>query len=204
MNTRNMTTIICLGLGLLIALSGCGPSTRVQRVDERSIIDLSGQWNDTDSKMVADEMIVQCLEDPWRDHFYAQTGRLPVVIVGTVFNKTDEHIDANIFINDLERELMNRSAVRFVSAGALRDELRAERQGQQEFASAETRKRLREELGADFMLQGTIGKIVDVEGNKKVNFYQVNLTLVDLETTEKIWVGQKEIKKLVEKSGIGF
>ena len=204
MRTRKMTMLICLGLGVLIAFSGCAPSTKVQRMDERSIIDLSGQWNDTDSQMVADEMIVQCLEDPWRDHFYAQTGKLPVVIVGTVFNKTDEHIDANIFINDLERELMNRSTVRFVSAGAMRDELRAERQGQQDFASAATRKRLREELGADFMLQGTIGKIVDMEGNKKVNFYQVDLTLVDLETTEKMWVGQKKIKKLVEKSRLGF
>ncbi len=204
MRTRNMTTLICLGLGLLVAFSGCAPSTRVQRMDERSVIDLSGQWNDTDSQMVADEMIVQCLEDPWGNHFYAETGKLPVVIVGTVFNKTDEHIDANIFISDLERELMNRSTVRFVSAGAMRDELRAERQGQQDFASAATRKRLREELGADFMLQGTIGKIIDVEGKKKVNFYQVDLTLVDLETTEKIWIGQKKIKKLVEKSRVGF
>ncbi len=204
MKTRNMTTILCLGLSMLVIFSGCAPSTRVQRVDERSIIDLSGQWNDTDSQMVADDMIVQCLNDPWSNHFYAQTGNRPVVIVGTVFNKTDEHIDANIFISDLERELMNRSTVRFVSAGAMRDELRAERQSQQDYASAATRKRLREELGADFMLQGTIGKIVDAEGNKQVNFYQVDLTLVDLETTEKMWVGQKKIKKLVEKSRVGF
>jgi PBP1b-binding outer membrane lipoprotein LpoB len=154
--------------------------------------------------MVADDMIVQCLEDPWSSHFYAETGQRPVVTVGTVFNKTDEHIDANIFINDLELELMNRSAVRFVSAGAMRDELRAERQSQQDFASPATQTRLREELGADFMLQGTIGKIVDVEGKQKVNFYQVDLILTDLETTEKVWIGQKKIKKLVEKSRLGF
>ena len=204
MKTRNMTTIMYFSLSVLVVFSGCAPSARVQRIDDRSIVDLSGQWNDTDSQMVADDMIVQCLDDPWSNHFYAQTGKRPVVIVGTVFNKTDEHIDANIFISDLERELMNRSTVRFVSAGAMRDELRAERQGQQDYASAATRKRLREELGADFILQGTIGKIVDAEGNKKVNFYQVDLTLVDLETTENIWIGQKKIKKLVEKSGIGF
>ena len=204
MRTPNMTTLICVSLSALVLFSGCAPTTRVQRIDDRSIVDLSGQWNDTDSQMVADEMIVQCLQDPWSNHFYAQTGNRPVVIVGTIFNKTDEHIDANIFISDLERELMNRNAVRFVSAGAMRDELRAERQSQQDYASAATRKRLREELGADFMLQGTIGKIVDAEGNKQVNFYQVDLTLVDLETTEKIWIGQKKIKKLVQKSGIGF
>ena len=193
---------VAMVLLLGVVLAGC--ATTVRRVDERAIIDLSGDWNDTDSQMVADQMIVECLEHPWRDRFVDRTGKLPVVIVGTVFNKTDEHIDADIFIHDLERELINRNDVRFVSAGAMRDELRAERQSQQEFASPATRTRLREELGADFMLQGTIGKIVDVEGRRKVNFYQVDLILTDLETSEKIWIGQKEIKKLVQKRGIVY
>lgn len=204
MKSRLMILMLWCGVAVLLAAGGCAPSARVQRLNERDIVDLSGEWNDTDSQMVADAMIVQCLEDPWSEHFYAQTGRRPVVIVGTVFNKTDEHINADLFINDLERELLNRSAVRFVSAGAMRDELRAERQSQQEFASAATRARLREELGADFMLQGTIGKIVDVAGRQQVNFYQIDLTLIDLETTEKMWVGQEKIKKLVDRPRIGF
>lgn len=192
-----------LGVVLMFSLIGCAP-TRVQRVDERAIIDLSGKWNDTDSQMVADEMIAACLEHPWQGRFLDRAGRLPVVVVGTVFNKTDEHIDPNIFIHDLEAELMNRNEVRFVNGGAMRDELRAERQSQQEFASLETRKRLQEELGADFILQGTIGKIVDMEGRERVYFYQVDLILTDIETTEKAWIGQKKLKKYVKKGGFGL
>lgn len=203
MKTFRGVTMSLLGVVLVLSLAGCA-GTRVERVDERTMIDLSGRWNDTDSQMVADEMIVSCLEHPWRDQFVNRTGRLPVVIVGTVFNKTDEHIDPDVFIHDLERELINRNDVRFVNAGAMRDELRAERQSQQEFASPATRKRLREELGADFMMQGTISKIVDMEGKKRVYFYQVDLILADLESTEILWIGQKKIKKLVEKGGIGF
>lgn len=191
------------GILLVLSLVSCAP-TRVQRVDERAIIDLSGKWNDTDSQMVSDEMIRQCLEHPWRDRFVDRMGKLPVIVVGTVFNKTDEHIDANMFIHDLERELINRNDVRFVNGGAMRDELRAERQQQQEFASPETRKRLREELGADFILQGTIGKIVDMEGRKRVYFYQVDLILTDIETSEKVWIGQKKLKKYVKKGGVGL
>ena len=188
---------------LVLALVGCAP-TQVQRVDERTVIDLSGKWNDTDAQMVADAMIGECLERPWRGNFVERTGRMPVVVVGTVFNKTDEHIDAVVFIHNLERELINRNEVRFVSAGAMRDELRAERQSQQEFASPETRKRLREELGADFILQGTISKIVDMEGRQRVYFYQVDLELTNIETTEKVWIGQKPLKKLVTKGGVSF
>lgn len=201
MKNFRMGTIGLVGIVLVAALVGCGHTT-VQRVDERTMIDLSGKWNDTDAQMVADAMIVECLEHPWRARFLEQKGRVPVVVVGTVFNKTDEHIDADIFIHDLEQELIDRRDVRFVDGGAMRDELRAERQGQQEFASADTRKRLHEELGADLILQGTIGKIVDMEGNKRVYYYQVDLILSDLESTEKIWIGQKKIKKLVEKPGV--
>ncbi len=191
-------------IGILLAFSLVGCATRVQRVDEGVIIDLSGKWNDTDSQMVADEMIGACLEHPWRGNFVDSMRRLPVVVVGTVFNKTDEHIDSDTFIHDLERELINRNEVRFVNGGAMRDELRAERQSQQEFASPETRKRLQEELGADFILQGTISKIVDMEGRKRVYFYQVDLILTDIETTEKVWIGQKKLKKYVTKGVVGL
>jgi hypothetical protein len=190
-------------LFLVIALIGCAP-TRVYRVDEREQIDLSGKWNDTDSQMVSDEMMNLCLSDPWQGRFVDSMGRLPVVIVGTVYNRTDEHIDSNVFIKDLERAFISSGRARVVQSQAARDELRAERQDQQEFASPETRKRLREELGADYILQGTIGKITDMEGKKRVYFYQVDLELIKIETAEKQWIGQKKLKKYVEKSGISL
>ena len=48
------------------------------------------------------------------------------------------------------------------------------------------------------MLTGTINTIVDQEGNKKVVFYQVNLELSNIETTEKVWLGDKKIKKYIK------
>lgn len=198
---RMMTGIV--SLLLVLALIGCAP-TRVYRVDEREQIDLSGKWNDTDSQMVSDEMINNCLSNPWQGRFVETAGKLPVVIVGTVYNRTDEHIDANIFIKDLELAFINSGRARVVQSQAARDELRAERQDQQDFASPETRKRLREELGADFILQGTIGKITDMEKKKRVYFYQIDLELIDIETAEKTWIGQKKLKKYVEKSGFAL
>lgn len=185
---------------LVAALFGCAP-TKVTRVNEREIIDLSGKWNDTDSRMVSDEMINDCLSAPWQGRFIESAGRLPVIAVGTVYNKTDEHISPDVFIKDLERAFLNSGRARVVQSGAALDELRAVRQDQQDFASPETRKRLREELGADFILQGVINKITDMEGKKRVYFYQVDLELIDIETAEKTWIGQKELKKYVEKGG---
>ena len=118
-----------------------------------------------------------------------------------MYNKTDEHISADVFIKDLERAFINSGRARVVQSGAALDELRAVRQDQQDFASLETRKLLREELGADFSLQGLINKIADREGKKRVYFYQGDLELIDIETAEKTWLGQKKLKKYVEKGG---
>jgi uncharacterized protein (TIGR02722 family) len=119
----------------------------------------------------------------------------PVLIVGTILNKSHEHIEADIFIKDLERALIREGKIRIVANSTFREKLRGERAGQATFVSPETQKRLGRELGADYMLFGTINAIVDTEGNNKAVFYQVNLELADLETNELVWIGEKKIKK---------
>jgi len=178
----------------LVAL-GCGGGKQVTRLDTQSTTDLSGRWNDTDSRMVAEEMISDCLSRPWLTEFAAAAGKKPVVVVGFIRNSTSEHIDTEVFTKDFERELINSSSVRFVAGSDARAEIRGERQDQQEFASAATAKQMRNETGADFILQGAVKSITDQEGNKRVIFYQTDLELVNIETMEKVWIGTKEIKK---------
>lgn len=174
---------------------GCGGGKQVTRLDPNTQTDLSGKWNDTDSRLVAEEMIADCLSRPWLTEFNRTAGEKPVVTVGTIDNLSHEHIAIETFIADFERELINSAQVRFVAAADWRAEIRKERSEQQEFASAETMKRMRNELGADFMLQGAIKSIVDQEEGKQAVFYQTDLTLVNIETMEKVWLGQKKIKK---------
>ena len=59
---------------------------------------------------------------------------------------------------------------------------------------------MRNELGADFMLLGEINTIFDREDGREIKYYQVDLNLTDLENNELVWVGQKSIKKFVERS----
>ena len=76
--------------------------------------------------------------------------------------------------------------------------MREERADQNEFASPETAKRWGKELGADFMLFGVITSITDSYKKEKVVYYQVNLELANLETNEKVWIGEKKIKKYIK------
>ncbi|UCE24435.1 MAG: penicillin-binding protein activator LpoB [Candidatus Zixiibacteriota bacterium] len=174
---------------------GCGGGKTVTRLDTESVTDLSGKWNDTDSRLVAEEMISDCLSRPWLTNFAADQGAKPVVTVGTIRNLSSEHIEMGTFISDFERELINSTSIRFVASKEARAEIREERFEQQEFASRETAKKLREETGADFMLQGAIKTITDQEEGKRVVFYQTDLELVNIESMEKVWIGTKKIKK---------
>jgi hypothetical protein len=53
------------------------------------------------------------------------------------------------------------------------------------------------QLGADFIMQGTINSITDSNRREKLIFYQVDMELTDLETNEKVWIGNKRIRKVV-------
>jgi len=185
-------------IALLSIVWSCDPGRKVQRVDTGQQIDLSGRWNDTDSRMVADKLTGQMLGEKWLPRFeQANTGKRPSVVVGLIGNKSHEHIDAETFIKDIERAVINNGSVRLIQAGDKRDELRAERQDQQKNASLNTMKKWGLEMGADFILQGTINSIVDEYQKQKVVYYQVNLELTDIETNEIVWVGQEKIKKLI-------
>lgn len=178
---------------------GCAPVQQhsVTRIDPNQQTDLSGRWNDTDSRLVAEEMAKDALGRAWRGNFVNSHKKNPTVIVGVITNKSHEHIEAETFIKDIQREFINSGLVRVVQNSELREALRKERGDQQQFASPETQKKFGRELGADYMIFGTINSIVDTYQSKKVVYYQVNLELADLETNELVWIGEKKIKKFI-------
>jgi hypothetical protein len=191
--------VIILAVIAALIVAGCAtPSRTVQRTAADTQIDLSGRWNDTDSRLVAEEMIRDLLNRPWLNNFRSSEGESPVVIVGNIRNRSSEHIAIDTFVKDIERELVNSGMVRFVANPEQREQIREERMDQQTQASRDTMKRLGEETGADFMLQGVINSTTDAVEGRKVVFYQVDMELINIQTNEKVWIGSKEIKKYIE------
>jgi uncharacterized protein (TIGR02722 family) len=195
---------IALGIviiGVLALSIGCSSTPKVSRVDTDTTIDVSGRWNDADSRMVSDEMILDCLENPWLERYRnANRGKTPTVIVGMVRNKSHEHINVETFIKDLERALINSGRVQFVASKGERGGIRDERLDMARNASEDTMKGPGEEVGADFMLIGTINTIRDEAGGTAVMYYQTDLELINMANNVKAWIGQKKIKKVIKRS----
>lgn len=199
---RKLLTILALGCTLCMVACSSGGGKTVSRIDENSTTDLSGKWNDTDSRLVADEMITSCLTSARIEKIIGEMGRTPTVVIGKVRNKSHEHISVETFIKDMERALLNSGAADFVANSSERAELRNEVMDQRGNATEETAKELGMETGADWMLTGTINTIVDQEGGKSVIFYQVDLELTDLQSHKKLWMGDKKIKKFISQDSV--
>ena len=194
-------TARAVGFALVVIalLNGCSIGTKVTRVDTGLVTDFSGRWNDTDSRMVAEAMVKDALTYPWLDNYTRAKGRQPVVVVGTIVNRSHEHINTQTFVTDLARELTNSQKLSFVTGKGEREEVREERREQAVHAREETQKSAGKEIGADYMMKGNISTILDEADGVKAVFYQVDLEMVDLESNLKTWYGQKKIKKVVER-----
>jgi uncharacterized protein (TIGR02722 family) len=191
--------------GILLAalLLAVGCTTKVSRVQSDSTIDLSGRWNDADSRLVAEQMINDCLSQRWL-YKYESINKRPTVIIGKVVNKSHEHIAVETFVKNMEMALLNSGKVDFVANKTEREQVRDEKADQAENASATTAKSIGEETGADLMMIGTLNTIVDQEGSKAVVFYQTNLELVEIQSNRTVWIGEKKIKKYVERATTKF
>lgn len=190
-------TALLLSVTTFLLLASCSNRT-VTRIDPATQIDLSGNWNNTDSRLTAKEITGQILNEKWISNHVSAKGKKPVVIVGMITNKSHEHIEAETFMKDLEISFIESDKVGLVQSGKKREEMRAEKADQQTNASQSTMKKFGLEKGADYILQGTINSIVDAYKRQKTVTYQVNLELTNIETNELVWIGEKKIAKLVK------
>lgn len=197
---KKTLAIAAAALAVIFAAS-CATNAQVTRVDSSTQTDLSGYWNDTDVRIVCESLINECLESPRVAQTAQKKKDLPVFIVGTFRNDSDEHIDTTIISKKMEAAIINSGKADFVASSAERGEIRDERQEQQGFASEETAKALANETGADFMLIGAVKTIVDrsADGKTATRTYYVTAELIDIETNKKIWLGENDaIKKVIK------
>ncbi|MDR1307759.1 MAG: penicillin-binding protein activator LpoB [Treponema sp.] len=194
--------IVLFCCALAAFLVSCGHS--VNRVDADTQIDLSGYWNDTDLRLASDSLIKACLETPRISQFDTTRGKLPVIIVGTFKNASDEHIDTSILSQRLEASILNSGKAEFVASGDLRREIRSEREDQQQgYTDDATVAALGRETGADFIMTGSVKTIVDRYDKTATRSYFITAELTDITTNRRVWIGEyNEIKKVIRNPSV--
>src|SRR5258706_811832 len=169
----------------------------VSRISPDQSIDLSGRWNDTDSRQVANKMIADLMGSEKFKDYAKSLGKKPAIVVGLIRNKTSEHIDSDNYVKKFELAIFNSGVADLVESDTFRDKLREERAQQQDFSDPATVAQWGKEVGANLMLFGEMTSETDVYNNKRVVNYVTTLFLTDMETNKRIWYSQEEIKKLI-------
>ncbi|MDR3324436.1 MAG: penicillin-binding protein activator LpoB [Spirochaetaceae bacterium] len=184
-------------------LASCASEPQVTRLGADAQRDLSGYWNDSDIKIACDWLIDNCLQSSRVNRVIAAAKKTaPRVLVGVFNNDSDEHIDTSIISTVMESSIIDTEKFDFVSGDRVRDQLRSEKQDQQSNASEASAAGLGKELGANFLMTGSVKISTDrtPDGTSQLRVYYVTAQLTDIETNATIWQAtapaiRKEIKR---------
>jgi hypothetical protein len=196
--------VLSLSIASLLSFSGCS-SYSVKRVSLDTEGGVTSRWTDNDARLTAKTLIRKALGESWLENFKAKHGRRPVVELGQMINRSDQHINTRLFLNHFQDQLLESGKVHFVTANsAHREAASSERAYQMSHARSSTIHGPDQQTGADYLLTGSINSYVARRGGKTVRMYETHLKAIDLRTNEIVWASEYRVKKIAHQSSMGF
>ena len=199
----NVKRSILHQLGLSLALApfiSAGFCTKARRLQASQDVLVTGRWDDRDAHNTAVALFKDLTENPetngWYKRLEHQPDQHPVISFERVKVKAHEHIEPDSFMLALRKQLINTGRLRVVESRSERSEIREERAEQHQHANSDFHKADGQELGADYVLKGTLVSNVQAVEGRRVLHYLVSLRLVEVSNQAVVWEGSHEEKKL--------
>lgn len=191
---------------LLIAcfLGGCVSTTRTLDPGTEKHYDAS--YDFSDKKQIVDVLTESLLSSP---NVLTENDK-PIIVIYGVDNETSEHISTSGITDDIRLALIRSGEYRFINRkqrSNLLDETDYQYAG---FVPPEERVAEGRQLGADYILSGTLRSIEKKQprqwrlNKKELIYYSMNLELTDLETGEISWADNVEIARESSRPVIGW
>jgi len=191
-------------LSLFIFSTSCTVSTRTVSPDEELTYDET--YTFADKKKIVKALVESLTTKP---PLASATDR-PIIIVYGIANRTSEHISTSGISDEIRKEILATGKARFVNKEQ-RENIISETDYQQSGrVTNETKIRLARQLGAKYMLTGTLRSIEKEEGTqvrlkkRSYIYYSLNLELTDLETSLIEWADSVELVREAAKPFIGW
>jgi uncharacterized protein (TIGR02722 family) len=133
----------------------------------------------------------------------------PVLVVMGIQNRTSRHIDTKALTDTMRTVVINSGTANFVNESQ-RDALLKEQGYQLANCTPETRVRIGKQLGAKYMLTGSLVEIrkeqprqIRASKTEEV-YYQLTVELTDIETSLIAWTMQKERLRSATRPVVGW
>lgn len=201
--SNHPVVVICI-CTLFALVSGCAATTRTLDPNVEQHYDASYDFSDK-------KQIVETLTDSLMSSSAISTeAGKPVIIVYGVDNETSEHINTGGITDDIRLALIKSGEYRFLNRKQ-RSNVQAETNFQQAgFVPPEQRVSEGRQLGADYILSGTLRSIEKKQprqwrlNKKELIYYSMNLELTNLESGEISWADNVEIAREASRPIIGW
>jgi hypothetical protein len=167
---------------------------------------ISEDFGYSDLKAVTEKMISSMLTNPP----ISKRDDRPVVIIYGLTNRTDEHLDTQALAEKIQTGLTRSGKVRFIDKQArnkIAKEIGYQRGG---MVTPDTRVKLGKQVGAEYMITGSITSITAEEGRgfrikgTRVKYYKIALNLTDINTNIIEWSDEQEFARKVAEPFIGW
>jgi hypothetical protein len=187
-----------------LSFAGCRATTR--DVSPEADIHYDETYDFTDKKAIVDELVTSLAN---KAPLCCREGR-PVIVVYNVANRTSQHIDTSGITDDIRQEILASGKARFVNKAqrqSIQKELGYQYGGN---VSPETRIQRARQVGAEYMLTGTLRSIKKKQPRqvrlkkKTLQYYSLTLELTHLETGLIEWTDSVEIVREAAKPFIGW
>jgi uncharacterized protein (TIGR02722 family) len=195
--------MLLVGLFIFIT-AGCSVTTREVGSDEQVIYDEG--YHFSDKKAIVEDMVTSLLSK----HPLLRATDRPVLIVYGIANRTSEHVSTSAMTDDMRQVLLNSGRVRFVNK-LQRKNIKKETSYQYGGSvAAETRIEKARQVGAQFMLTGTLRSIEKKQPRqfrlkkKTLMYYSLNMELTDIQTGLIEWADSAEVIREASKPFIGW
>ncbi len=195
--------VVLVGL-LMLLVAGCSVTTREVGSDEKVIYDEG--YHFSDKKAIVDDMATSLLTT----YPLLRATDRPVLIVYGIANRTSEHISTSAMTDDMRQALLKSGRVRFVNKiqrSNIEQETSYQYGGN---VAAETRIQKARQVGAKYMLTGTLRSIEKKQPRqfrlkkKTLMYYSLNMELTDLQTGLIEWADSTEVIREATKPFIGW
>ncbi len=157
--------------------------------------DARGRWDSSDARRAVRTLVGEMMSSDWLERFREGHDHPPALLLGELTNETREEIDTDALSSRLLGALRSSGDVTVAES----NELPSGESGEGD-RSYERLMRIGREAGADYLLVGNLHALARRTENpeRALVSYRLNLELIDITSNRKAYIGNWQIKKLVE------
>ena len=199
-------TMMAVAAGAVAAGSGCAMfRAKTTEVDVEQKQHMNATYDFTDMRDITQGVVKDLLISP----FLAKQATPPVMMIAGVQNRTQRHVDTKALTDRMRTLLFDSGRVQFVNE-VQREQLLKEQGYQAAQATPETQVAIGKQIGAKFMVSGSLIEIEKESprqvrvSKQQVNYYKLTIEVTDLQTGLIAWTTEKEFAREASLPLIGW